>query len=576
MKRHHDSILPFFGFPALTRRTFGMLAACSALSLLAGCTVTSKPDPQSSNGSGSGGAGALGKVETNANTLRYALTAEATTLDPAKVQDGTTIDLLQCIFEGLVKWDEKNRIIPGMAEKWEVSADGKTYTFHIRHGVKFHNGREMNAADFKYSLDRACNPATKSTTASTYLKDIVGAADFLANKPGVTEVTGVKVVDPYTLTITIDSPKPYWLNNMTYAIAYVVCKEEIQRTGGELSELSAAGTGPFKLAEFKSNYRVVLAANPDYYGGKPKLDYIERPVLIDANLRLNNYEADKLDIVDLSPGDLDRINSNPKLKPDLKAFARSATWYFALNQDAPRSPFGKRDVRRAFAMAIDKNEAIKVAMKGQADVANGIVSPGMDNYTPKINPIPYDPAQAKALLAKAGYPNGAGFPSLTLSYRQDMPWVQDTAQVVANQLKTNLGISVEMRRMEWTQFLNERKAKSMAFSHLRWSADYLDPQNFLSVLLHSSKNVNGVEDHQENGVGYNNPEFDRLCDQADVELDVKKRMALYAQAEQIAIDDAPWVPIYYQRDLELVKPRVGHLRDSLLGHLPHTTTTVQP
>ena len=401
-------------------------------------------------------------------------------------------------------------------------------------------------------------------------------AERLANKQGVTDISGIKVVDPYTLTITLDSAKPYWLGNMTYAIAYVVCKEEIARTGGALSELSASGTGPFKLVEFKSAYRVVLAANPDYYGGKPKLDFIERPVLKDANARLNNYETDKLDIVDLSPRDLDRINADPKLKADLKPFARSATWYLGLNQDAAGSPFGKRDVRRAIAMAVDKKEIIRVALKGQADAANGVVSPGMDNYAPTINPIPYDPAQAKALLAKAGYPGGNGFPRLTLSFRQDMPWIADTSQIVTSQLKANLGISVQLRPMEWAQFLKERTDKTMAFSHLRWSADYLDPQDFLSVLLHSSKRVNGAEDHPENGVGYSNPAFDRLCDQADVEPDVKKRMALYAQAEQIAVDDAPWVPIYYQRDLELIKPRVGHLRDSLLGHLPHLTTTVQP
>ncbi len=554
-------------------RSLELTSSLMCLVILSGCSVAKTPPGGGANG---GGIASGAVVTTNSNTLHYALTAEATTLDPATVQDGTTIDLLQCIFEGLVKWDEKNRIVPGMAEKWEISPDGKTYTFHIRHGVKFHNGREMTADDVKYSFERSCDPATKSQTASDYLKDIVGAADRIANKSGVSDISGIKVVDPYTLTIAIDSPKPYWLGNMTYPTGYVVCKEEISRTGGVVSDLSASGTGPFKLAEYKGNYRIVLAANPDYYGGRPKLDFIERPVMIDANLRLNNYEAGKLDIVDLSPRDLDRVSSDPKMSSDLKEFPRAATWYLGLNTDAPGSPFGKREVRQAFAMAIDKPEIIRVALKGKADLANAIVPPGMDSYAPKITPLPYDPAQAKMLLAKAGFPEGRGFPTLTLSFRQDMPWVADTSQIVASQLKTNLGITVQLRPMEWGVFLKERTAKSMAFSHLRWGADYLDPQNFLSVLLHSSKKVNGIEDHPENGVGYSSPEFDRLCDQADVESDVPKRMALYAQAEQIAVNDAPWVPIYYQRDLELIKPRVGHLRDALLGHLPHVTTTVQP
>ena len=147
--------------------------------------------------------------------------------------------------------------------------------------------------------------------------------------------------------------------------------------------------------------------------------------------------------------------------------------------------------------------------------------------------------------------------------------------MIAEQLKQNLGIEVQPQPMPWGDFLKERTAKTMPLSHLRWGADYADPQNYLSLLLHTSKKVNGKEDHEENGVGYSNPEFDALCDKADVEHDHAKRMAMYQQAEQIAINDAPWVPLYFQRDVELVKPRVKNIRDSLFGHLPYTTTTVQ-
>ena len=558
-----STILRFLPGRTQARLSLLPIAALLTAALLPGCTT----GRQSGNGTNGG------QVTLNTNTLRYPLTTEPTTLDPAMVEDGTTIDLLQNVFEGLVKWNEQNAIAPNLAETWDISNDGKTYTFHLKHGVKFQNGRELTADDFKFSLERACDPNLHSPTAPTYLKDIVGATDRINGK--AKEISGVKVVDPYTLQITIDAFKPYWLGDMTYPTGYAVCKAEVEQNGGAINEKAMSGTGPFKMASFQRGYQVILAANPDYHEGRPQLDYIQRPILKDGATRLNKYEADELDYVIISPQDLDHVMSDPKLKADLHHFPRAEIWYVALNQAAPNSPFGKKEVREAFAMAIDKEEIVRVALKGQVDLANGIVPPAIPNYNSDVKPLPYDPAKARQLLAQAGYAGGKGFPTLPISFRQDQPEVGQTAQVIAGQLKTNLGIDIQMRPMEWAQLLLERTNKSMPLIHLRWAADYLDPQDFLSVMLHTSKRVNGLEDHPENGVGYSNPEFDRLCDQADVEHDPNRRMALYRQAEQIAVNDAPWVPIYFKKDIELVKPRVGHIRDSLFGHLPHLTTTVQ-
>jgi oligopeptide transport system substrate-binding protein len=546
------------------------LAMAGLTLLLTGCTT----GKQSGNaGTTEAGASAIGSKATG-NVLRYALISEPTTLDPAKVEDGTTIDLLQNVFEGLVKWDEKNNIVPSLCEKWDLSPDGATYTFHLRTGVKFQkNGREMTADDFKYSFERACDPKTASPVAANYLGDIKGATDRIQGK--ATDISGVKVVDPHTLEITLNGFKPYWLGNMTYPCTFVVCKEEIVKTNGEVNENSAIGTGPFVLSRYTKGGQVSLTANPDYYAGKPKLDGIERPIILDGGTRFSSYEAGELDIVDVSAGNLDHINSDPKLKDELKAFPRAATWYVALNQDSTDSPFKKKEVRQAFAHAIDPEAIVRVALKGQADIATGIVPPNLGDYTSTCKLLAYDPAQAKKLLAQAGYPDGKGFPKLPITYRDGMPQVGSTVVVIAEQLKQNLGIEVQPQPMPWGDFLKERTAKTMPLSHLRWGADYADPQNYLSLLLHTSKKVNGKEDHEENGVGYSNPEFDARCDKADVEHDHAKRMALYQQAEQIAVNDAPWVPLYFQRDVELVKPRVKNIRDSLFGHLPYTTTTVQ-
>lgn len=539
-------------------------AGLGLATLLTGCT-TGNPNATSSGN---------GTTGSSKNVLRYALMSEPTTLDPATVQDGTTIDLLQQIFEGLVRWSPENKIEPNLAEKWDISPDGKVYTFHLRKGVKFHNGREMTAADFKFSLERACDPEIKSTTVPDYLRDIVGVKERL-NKKG-TDLPGVKVIDPYTLEITIDKSRPYWIGNMTYPCAYVVCKESVQGIKEMQDDKGVVGTGPFKMETFKRGEKVSLIAFADYHEGKPKLDGIERPIIKDGATRINSYESGALDIVDVAPRDLDRVNANPKLKPDLKAFKRAATWYVALNQDAQGSPFKNKDVRLAFAHAIDATDAIRLGMKDQADRANGVMPPGVFGYNPDAKPLAFDPSKAKEHLAKAGFPNGQGFPALAITYRNDQPQVEATAEVIAQQLKTNLGITIQIKPMEWGVFLTERTAKTMPLSHLRWAADYLDAQNFISTLLYTSRRLpSGEWDHPNNGQGYSNPELDKLCDQADVSTDNALREKLYHQAEKIALEDAAIVPIYFQRDLELVSPRVGDLRDGLMGHYPHIHTTLK-
>lgn len=542
----------------LTRRQLLQGSGAALLVGLAGCTTSG------------------GRSAQLQNALRYPLTSPPTTLDPATVQDGTTIDLLQNIYEGLVIWNTRSEVVPGVAERWDVSKDGRTYTFYLRRGVRFHNGREVTAEDFKYSIERACHPATNSQTAYTYLNDIVGALDCRAGK--AQGVEGVKVLNPYTLQITIDAPKSYWLDKMTYPTGYAVCKEAIERAGGAFDASCAVGCGPFRIAspeDYRSDYRIVLTAFENYHGGPPKLSYIVRPVLTDASTRLNQYEAGELDIVGIAPSDLDHVNQDPKLKPYLHTFPRARIWYLALNQVPPNSPFANKLVRVAFNMAIDKQELVRVALKNVMVPANSIVPPGMGGYEPTAKPIPFNPAQARAMLAQAGYgPGGNPFPALALTYRNDMPEVAAAAQVVSYQLKNNLGITVQCQGMDWGQFLKESDQKTMPFSLASWGADYLDPQDFLSVLLHTSKKVNGMEDHPYNNVGYSNPTFDALCDAADREQNKAKRYSLYQRAEQIALNDAPWVPLYFQRDLELIRPYVHGIRDSLLGHLPYTTTTV--
>lgn len=495
-----------------------------------------------------------------AGVFRYPIVTNPTTLDPGIVQDGDTIDLLQQVYEGLVMWSENNEPIGNLAENWDIEDGGRTYVFHLKKGVKFHSGREVKAADFKWSFERTTNPRFNSSTAKTYLNDIVGVSEKLEGR--AKEVSGIQAVDDYTLKITIDKPRPYFLGKLTYIVSAVVDKDVVPATSEIRDVKEMGGTGPFKGSQVVPEQIVVLTANKDYHGGAPQIETLERPVIKDPATRLNKYKGGELDLVMLERQDVKALQEDSEYKDQLHLYQRPATWYVGLNQ-LVYPQFKDRRVRRAFAMAIDRKGIVDDILGGINTEANGILPPGVMGYRENAQALPYNPAEAKKLLAEAGFPNGRGFPSLELTFREQRPDIRIVAEAVASQLQKNLGLDVQLRTMEWRAYLEKHQANKMGFFHMRWGADYLDPENFLSVLLASY----GPEMH----VGYNNPQYDALCRAGDTDMNKETRLQKYAQAEDIVVNDAPFIPIYFQRDAELIRPRVSGLRESLFGHLPHTT-----
>ncbi len=506
------------------------------------------------------------------NIFRYPIVTNPTSLDPAVVQDGDTIDLLHQVYEGLVRWDENSRVAPNLAESWELAKDGRTYTFHLKKGAKFFSGREVKADDFKWSIERAVRPTAKdidlvkrpliSTTAKTYLIDIVGVQAKLDGT--AKEISGLKVIDDYTLTITIDKPRPYFLGKLTYIVSYVVDKEKVPADSEITKADQMAGTGPFSVEQYLAEQLVVLTKNANYHGGTVGIDKIERPVIKDAATRLNKYKAGEIDLVMLERQDVPALQDDDEFKSHLQFFDRPSIWYIGLNQ-AATPQFKDVRVRRAIAMAIDKDKIVNQYLGGVNKIANGIVPPGVFGHRESSVALPYDPAAAKKLLAEAGFPDGKGFPELEITFREQRPDIQTVAEAVASNLSENLKISVKTHTMEWRSYLDKHSANQMPFFHMRWAADYLDAENFLSVLLASY----GPENH----VGYANPAYDALCREADTIADEAKRLELYGKAEDIVLQEAPFVPVYFQRDAELINPRIKGLRESLFGHLPHTTVT---
>lgn len=506
--------------------------------------------------------------------FRYPIVTSPTSLDPGVVQDGDTLDLIQQIYEGLVVWSPQNTVVGALAESWDIVDGGTTYVFHLKKGVKFHSGRECKAADVKWSIERNCIHKIESETVDAYLSDIVGLSDVVSRQNAkkstdpaeFMDVPGIKVIDEYTLSITLKKPTPYFLGKLTYLVSAPMDKDfaPIDREmSSDLKEM--VGTGPYRIVQYERDQIVAVEAFKDYHGGSVRINRVERPIVDDPMTRLNKFKNGELDLVMLERQDIKGIKADPELQKMLVMYQRPAIWYVGLNQEM-LPQFKDKRVRQAFAMAIDKNRIVGEVLGGHNTVANGIVPPGIPGSRIDAPAHPFDPEKAKSLLADAGYPGGKGFPELTFTFREDRPDIQLTAEAVANDINKYLGIKVTLKTMEWRAYLHDYNRHQQLFFHMRWAADYLDPQNFLSHMLAS--------DGPENKLGYHNPEFDKLCWEADKLMDFDKRLPLYQKAEDIALDDAVWIPIYFQRDAELVRPWVSGMRESLFGHLPHTTVAI--
>lgn len=515
------------------------------------------------------GPGKFSKEATAANAeagvLRYPIPNNPSSLDPAVVQDGDTLDMLQQIYEGLVGWDENNDVVGLLAESWEISADGTEYTFKVRKGVKFHDGTDLTAEDIKRSIERACHPGLKSVTVDAYLSDVVGLVEMKEGKAD--SVAGITVPDSHTVVFKLKQPTPYFLGKLTYLVSAPVSKSAAP-ADKEMNEVAQAiGTGPYKLTRFEPKQLAIMEANADYWGGAPKLKRIERTVALEATTKLQQYKAGQYDLVQLQRQDVGALQNDPEYKDQIKFFDRPAIWYVGLNQNS-YAPFKDKRVRQAVAMSIDRDRIVNELLGAVNTPAKTIVPPGVKGHRSEGKGLPYDPVAAKKLLAEAGFPDGKGLPELKMSFRVGYPDILLVAEAVSEQLSTNLGMKVTATPVEWRKYLDDYNKKNVhQIYHMRWAADYLDPQNFLSHMLATTG--------PENKFGYSNPEFDALCKKADTLLEFEDRIPLYQQAEDIALQDAVWVPLYFQRDAELHVPQLKNMRESLFGHLPHTTTTVR-
>ncbi|MBM4462876.1 MAG: peptide ABC transporter substrate-binding protein [Chloroflexi bacterium] len=473
------------------------------------------------------------------------------TLDPAVAAEFSSAMYIVQIFSGLVRLDENLQIVPDIAERWEESADGKTFTFHLRQDVKFHNGKAVKASDFKYSWERALNPATNSLTAGTYLNDIVGAADVLSGKS--THLSGVKVIDEYAIQVTIDAPKTYFLQKMAFPTAFVVDKTNVQ--SGSAWWLHPNGTGPFKLKQWQQDQLLVLRRNDNYYGDKAKLKQVVFELFSGNSMQL--YQEGSIDVSSVSSDYMGLVTdpSNPVSK-ELATYPELSLSYIGFNASAP--PFDDVNIRLAFSHAVDKERLISLSAQNVVPTAYGILPPGMPGYDANLLGLRFDPQKARELVAASKYGKVSNLPPIVLTISG---WGGDISGVlggVIEEWRRNLGIEVNVRQLEPEPFLYALNQEKDELFSGGWIADYPDPQNFLDVLFHTAA--------QNNTGGYSNPQLDLLLGRASIEQDMNVRLKLYQDAEQIVVQDAAVLPLFFGRNYVLVKPYVKDYVLSPLGY----------
>lgn len=482
------------------------------------------------------------------------------TLDPAVAGELTSHEYIVQIYGGLLAFDDNLQSRPNIAQSWQLSGDGRTYTFSLRRDVKFHNGKGVTAADFKYSWERAATPSTKSQTAASYLGDIVGIKEMLTGR--ATAASGITVVDDYTLQVTIDSPKTYFLSKLTYPTSYVVDRESVR---GNNWWRQPNGTGPFKLKRWEQNKELVLERNDLFYGEKAKLDSVVFGLYSGNPMDL--YEMGKIDATGTSGSFIYRVTDPAShFSRELTVVPELAFFYAGFN--AAKPPFDDANIRRAFSMAVDKDKLAALVFHGTVQRADGILPPGMPGYNKNVSGLRYDVAEAKRLIAASKYGDVSKLPTITITTSGYGGSLGNDVEALVYQWRQNLGVDIKVRQLEPEVFLYKLPEELDNMYVSGWVADYPHPQDFLDILFHTDSEINYGR--------YSNREVDALLDSANAEVRSEQSMKLYQDAEQKLVSDAAAFPLWFGKSHTLSKPYVKGYKPNPLGIVMLNRVSVEP
>ena len=559
----------------ISRRNFLKVAGVGAAALGLAACGGSKSGSTATSGTASSAGSSTGSVSTAGFTVQYGSNPE--TLDPAlnsAVDGGNTIIT---VFETLLIINENNEAVPGQAESWTTSEDGLTWTFTMRDGLKWSDGTDLNAKDFEYSFKRMANP----DTAAPYAETCLGMIDGFEEAAGFPDADGNPTVEPNldalnvkasddgkTLTIVLAYPCSYFDKIVAFAAMSPVQKATVEANGDAwcTSPDTYVCNGPFMITEWTPSERIVLTKNPNYVGGWDSSKIVSESITLllleDSSASFAAYNSGEAQLIKDVP--TDEIPSLTKAEDggDFYVDTILGTYYVSLN--LKRDAFKDAKVRRALSLAIDRDYVVNTIMQGTYSTADSIVGPGIvdeNGYFHDNGNAPYisadyeaNLAEAKKLLADAGYPNGEGYPTIEYS-TNDVGYHVPLAEYL-QQAWSDLGITLTISKMEWSSFTAARRAGEYDVARNGWVMDYNDPSNMLDLFCSGNGNNDGK---------YSNPEFDAAIEASRV-ADVSEHFAQLHKAEDILMEDTGCLPIAYYNDYWLQSPALKGTWHSPYGY----------
>ncbi|NTV46229.1 MAG: ABC transporter substrate-binding protein [Chlorobiales bacterium] len=550
-----------------------LLVSLIVLSILAGCSSQKKEKPVSPYRPAEGGKVYGGQYVFNE-------TSDLPTLDPVQIGDVSSHHTAHQIYELLVDLDPNTlEVVPELAKRWEISDDELTYTFILRDSIFFHNspcfpqktGRKVIAQDIKYSFERVCNPNTQTKGFSIFQDKVVGANEYFTEIPAakkearpqrINDVKGFIAKDDTTFIIKLTKPFAPFLKTLTSAFCYIVPEEAVKCTGDNF-RMNPVGTGPFIFSEFKEGQYLFLKRNPHYWqkdnhGNRlPFLDEIKITFIRDLTTQLMELGKGTLSECYRIPEELraDWIGKDGKLSEKyqkdfiLQRIPALSVQYYGMNTKV--APFNDKRVRQALCYAIDRDKIAKYVLKGgvAAPATHGLIPPSIPGYNAgKTHGYGFDPAKARQLMAEAGYPNGKGFPAVSLQLNSGGGRNVQVAEAIQAMLKETLNINIALTVVEWSQHLESLERSKAPFFRIGWVADYPEPENFLNLLYGNLVPKNLDARSYPNTTRFENSEFDALYKKALATINDHERYDLYQKAEQIAMNEAPMMLIFYDLD----------------------------
>jgi oligopeptide transport system substrate-binding protein len=503
----------------------------------------------------------LVEIGNEQQILHFGNADEISTIDPHATSGLPEYRVILSLYEGLVSKDPQTlAIVPGVAERWEISEDGMVYTFHIRESAKWSNGDKVVANDFVQSWLRGLMPALGNEYATSMFVVKNGEA-FYQGKVAASEF-GAKALDEHTLQVTLIAPTPYFLQLLDHHSAFPVHIPTVKKFGA-VDERGTfwtrpenfVGNGPFNLNKWIPNNYLSVKKSPTYWDAKNvRLNEVRYYPIQKSNTEERMFRAKQLHAVYALPRDKLALYKKAK-DPTLRSFAQYGTYFYRFNVKV--KPLNDIRVRKALAYSVDRNKIVEYVTKVGQPPAYALTPPDKNGYIPQAK-MPFDIPLAQKLLAEAGYPNGVGFPKLTIMFNTTEEH-QNVAVAIQQMWKENLGIDVQLENNDWKVYLAKEKQFDYHISRAAWLGDYLDPNTFLDVFMTGNSN---------NRTGFSDSRYDALIAKAALETDQEKRLNYFQEAEAILVDSVPILPLYTYSWNRLVSTSVKGWYDNVMDYYP--------